>query len=87
MKVTLLQTDIQWAQADKNILEAERMIAEHPGSDLYAREPRPLPKMIINPDVKNLFDFTFEDFQLEGKGIRGSERNGTYRCDHDKVFS
>ena len=30
------------------------------------REPRPLPKMIINPDVKNLFDFRFEDFELVG---------------------
>lgn len=30
------------------------------------RTPRPLPKMLINPDVKNLFDFHYEDFQLEG---------------------
>lgn len=29
------------------------------------REPRPLPKMKINPDVINLFDFKYEDFQLE----------------------
>ena len=29
------------------------------------RAPRPLPKMIINPDVKNIFDFTYEDFKLE----------------------
>lgn len=35
MKVTLLQTDIQWAQPEANILHAERLIAEQPGSDLY----------------------------------------------------
>lgn len=28
------------------------------------REPRPLPKMIINPDVKDLFAFRYEDFEL-----------------------
>jgi thymidylate synthase len=29
-----------------------------------AREPRKLPKMNINPDVKSIFDFKFEDFTL-----------------------
>jgi thymidylate synthase len=31
-----------------------------------AREPKPLPRMIINPDVKSIFDFTYDDFRLEG---------------------
>lgn len=31
-----------------------------------SREPRPLPTMKINPEVKDLFAFTYEDFSLEG---------------------
>ncbi|MBR0272647.1 MAG: thymidylate synthase [Bacteroidaceae bacterium] len=30
------------------------------------RAPRPLPHMVINPDVKDIFSFRYEDFQLEG---------------------
>jgi len=30
------------------------------------RDPRPLPQMIINPEVKDIDDFVFEDFELVG---------------------
>lgn len=30
------------------------------------REPRPLPVMRLNPEVKNIEDFVYEDFTLEG---------------------
>lgn len=31
-----------------------------------SREPRPLPKMILNPAIKNIFDFDYNDFTLVG---------------------
>ena len=31
-----------------------------------SRDIKPLPKMVLNPTIKNIFDFTFDDFTLEG---------------------
>lgn len=31
-----------------------------------SREPRALPRMVLNPEVSDLFDFRYEDFRLEG---------------------
>ena len=33
---------------------------------LIERQPRPAPKLWINPKVKNFYDFTVDDFKLEG---------------------
>ncbi|QGZ97988.1 thymidylate synthase [Mycoplasma sp. NEAQ87857] len=31
-----------------------------------SRQPLKLPKLVLNPKIKNIFDFTFEDIELEG---------------------
>jgi thymidylate synthase len=37
-----------------------------------SRAPRPLPKMILNPAVTDLFAFRFEDFSLENWNLNNN---------------
>ena len=35
-------------------------------NEQLSREPRALPRMVLNPEVKSIFDYTYEDFTLKG---------------------
>lgn len=48
--------------ADAHIYDRHVPLVE----ELITREPKPAPKLIINPDVKNFYDFRVTDFVLEG---------------------
>ncbi|MBR5852964.1 MAG: thymidylate synthase [Alistipes sp.] len=39
---------------------------EEQAKEQLSREPRKLPTMRLNPEVKSIFDYTYEDFTLEG---------------------
>ncbi len=52
--------DLIWTGGDTHIY-----LNHEEQTDLQlTREPYPLPKMILNPEVKNIFDFKYEDFQI-----------------------
>ena len=48
--------------ADAHIYDRHIPIVE----ELIKRPQYPAPKLIINPDVKNFYDFTVDDFELVG---------------------
>lgn len=48
--------------ADAHIYDRHIPVVER----LLEKDPRPAPKLIINPDIKDFYDFTVDDFKLEG---------------------
>lgn len=48
--------------ADAHIYDRHVPIVEK----ILEREPLPAPKFVMNPDIKNFYDFTVNDFSLEG---------------------
>ena len=56
----MLQTDIQWARPEENIRNAERMMAENPGSDLY---------VAINPTKYKVVRHTLNEDGLDVENV------------------
>ena len=48
--------------ADAHIYDRHIPIVE----ELIKLEPKPAPKLVINPDIENFYDFKVDDFRLEG---------------------
>ncbi len=49
---------VPWKDLYRNHLEEAKL--------QLAREPRVLPKLVLNDDVRSIFDFDYEDFAIEG---------------------
>jgi thymidylate synthase len=58
--VNLKPKDLVYTLSDAHIYLNQMEMAK----ELLQREPKPLPKLKINPDVKDIFSFKFEDFEL-----------------------
>lgn len=58
----LLPGELVHVIADAHIYDRHIPLVE----ELIRREPKPAPKLVMNPEVRNFYDFTVEDFQLEG---------------------
>jgi len=93
LKVTLLQTDICWAQPEQNIRQAQQLLAQHPDSDLYvlpemwstgfATEPEGI---AANEDNNPAFRWMLSEARQRCCALCGSLavrcQDGTYRNRH-----
>ncbi len=60
--VDMLPYELVWTGGDTHLYSNHLEQA-----DLQlTRDPRPLPRLVLNKEIKNIFDFKFEDFKIEG---------------------
>ena len=68
--LTLMMARVTGLQADEFVLTLgdAHLYLNHleQAREQLSREPRPFPRIKLNPDVKDLFAFRYEDFTLEG---------------------
>ena len=68
--LTMMVAQVVWLEPGEfiHVLGDTHIYSNHfeQVNEQLSREPRPFPTMKINPDVKDLFDFKYEDFTLEG---------------------
>lgn len=68
--LTMMVAQVVWLEPGEfiHVLGDTHIYSNHfeQVNEQLSREPRPFPTMKINPDVKDLFEFKYEDFTLEG---------------------
>lgn len=58
--VNMVPRDFVWTGGDVHLYDNH----EEQVKEMLSREPKPLPTVKLNPDIKNVFDFKYEDIEL-----------------------
>jgi thymidylate synthase len=61
-EVNMVPEEFVWTGGDVHLYDNHKEQVE----ELLTREPKPLPTVKLNPEVKSVFDFTYDDIELIG---------------------